>query len=192
MPYGYWGSRRFDGVHAEALHQRLSSAIKPRLAAQVIAGFHQQNFVRRIWTQDKGTAQIRCVLLAHDGPLWKDARKELLAAIQDAGGNQTIQDNIYDLLYWFDHGFSEGAQTGDAESLKQLFQDKELLAALWAAATARPLSPYSTIKLNNFVMSLKKINITVALPSWWEYTIKQIELPKALHQPPENDTNQTA
>jgi hypothetical protein len=192
LPYGHWGSRRFDGPNAFALHQRLSAAILPRLAAQVIAGFRQPNFVQRIWTQDKGTAQIRCVLLAHDGPLWKDARKELLVAIQDAGGNQTIQDNVYDLLYWFDHGFSERAGTGDAESLKQLFQDKELLAALWAAATARPLSPYSTIKLNKFVQSLKKIEITVALPTWWEYTIKQIELPKAVNQPPENETDQTA
>ena len=173
LPYGHWGSRRFDGPNAFALHQRLSAAILPRLAAQMIAGFRQPNFVQRIWTHDKGTAQIRCVFLAHDGPLWKDARKELLAAIQNAGSNQTIQVNVYDLLYWFDHGFSERAGTGDAENLKKLFQDKELLDGLWAAATARTLSPYATIKLNNFVLNLKKISISVNLPPWWEEAFKQ-------------------
>ena len=173
VPYGYWGSRRYDGDHAMALHERLSRAIKPRLAAQVIAGLRQPDYVQRIWTQDKGTAQIRCVFLAHDGPLWKDARTEFLAAIEDAGSSLTVQDNVYDLLHWFEHGFSEHAGSGDADNLKKLFQDKELLDALWAAATARPLSSYATIRLNNFVLTLKQIGLIVDLPTWWGDAFKQ-------------------
>ena len=191
VPYGYWGSRRYDGVHATALHERLSRMVKPKLAVQVIAGFLQPNYVQRIWTQDKGTSQIRCVFLAHDGPLWKDARKELLAAIQNAANNQTIQDNVYELLRWFEHGFGERAGSGDAESLKTLFQDKELLNALWAAATARPLSPYSTIRLNNFVITLKKLGIAVNLPTWWEAAIKQIPTPQTPNQTSGKETDQT-
>ena len=190
LPYGNWASRRYDGVNAQALHQRLSIKILPRLAIQVLDGLSEPGYVQRVWTHDKETFQIRCLLLAHEGPLWKGTRKELLERIKDAANNQVIQENVYDLLQWFEHVFNERAGTGDAESLNKLFKDKELLDALWAAATAKTLSPYATIRLNNFVLSLKKIGISVIIPTWWEDAIKQIALPKAVNQSHDNEQTQ--
>lgn len=197
LPFGHWSSRRYDGVNATALHQRLSRAILPRLAAQVIGGLRKPGYVQRVWTHDQETHQIRCLFLDHEGPLWKDARKELLAVVQDAGSYQVIQENVHELLQWFEHGFDERSQTGDAESLTKLFLDKELLDALWAAATARPLGPYSTVRLNNFVLSIKRIGATVNLPPWWDEAIRQSgykpnPVPHPTNQTSDNETDQTA
>jgi hypothetical protein len=192
LPYGHWGSRRYDGPNAQALHRRLSAAILPRLAAQVIGGLRESGYVHRIWTQSKEMLQIRCLFLAHDGPLWKDARKELLEAVKAVGSNRIVQENVYELLHWFYYGLTEKAGTGDAASLKKLFEDKELLDGLWAAATAKTLSPHATITLNNFVLSLKAVGISLTIPAWWDAAIKQIALPKVVNQPPENETNQPA
>jgi hypothetical protein len=183
LPYGHWGSRRYDGANARALHQRLSQAVLPRLAAQVIAGVRDAGYMHRVWTQKKGDIQIRCLILAHDGPLWKDARKDVLACLREADSNQLIQQNVYELLQWFDHMLNENAGTGDAENLKKLFQEKELLASLWAAATAKTLSPIATTRLNRFVLSLKKLGNSLTIPSWWEEAIKQIPRPPAESQP---------
>ena len=192
VPYGHWGSRRYDGANAMALHQRLSSAILPRLATQVIAGLRESGYVHRVWAHDRGTHQIRCLLLAHEGPLWKDARNDLLACVNGAGSNQVIQENVYELLQWFEHGLRERAETGDAESLKKLFQDKELLDGLWSAATAKILSPHTTIRLNNFNLALKKLEISVNLPPWWEETIGQVPRPLAANQCPTENSNPSA
>jgi hypothetical protein len=183
LPYAHWGSRRYDGPHAIALHQRLSAAILPRLTAQVIAGVRDAGYMHRIWTHEKGTSQIRGLILAHDGPLWKDARKDVLACLGEAGSNQVIQQNAYELLHWFDLMLNERTGTGDAENLKKLFQEKELLDSLLAAATAKTLSPIATIRLNRFVLSLQKLGNSVTIPSWWEEAIKQIPRPPAEIQP---------
>lgn len=183
QPYGHWGSRRFDGADARALHQKLSKAVLPRLATQVIAGLLESGYMHRVSTQDKGTHQVRCLLLAHDGPMWKDARIDFLACAKRAGDNQVIQRNVYELLEWFDYLLNESTGTGDVENLKKLFQEKELLDSLWAAATAKTLSPLATIRLNRFVLRLEKLGLSVTLPPWWEETINQIPRPPAESQP---------
>jgi len=173
LPYGHWGSRRFDGPNASALHQRLSNAVLPKLATQVIAGIRQVDYVQRIWTQDRDSLQIRCLLFAHEGPLWKDARTELLLTLQEADNNQTVQENAYELLHWFEHILGERGETGDAISLKKVLLDKPLLDAVWSAATARPLNPYPAVGLNQFVLRLKSIGASVELPAWWDDAIKR-------------------
>lgn len=173
LPYGHWGTGRFDGPSARALHQRLSAAVLPKLAAQVIAGFRQPGYVQRIWHQDRDGLQIRCLLYAHDGPLWQGARNELLATLREAVTNQAVRENAYELLHWFDHVLGERGDAGDASNLKQVLLDKPLLDAVWSAATAKPLSPPWAVGLNQFVLRLKPMGASVELPVWWDDAIKQ-------------------
>ena len=132
----------------------------------------RQTFVNRVWTQDAGALQLRCILLAHDGPLWIGARKELLAVLKEAGTNQIVQENAYELLHWFGYLLKEQSGTGDTDNLKKLLQEKECLDAIWNSATAKTLSPHATIRLNNLVVSLKKMDVNVDLPPWWETDAK--------------------
>lgn len=183
QPYGHWGSRRYDGTHASALHERLSVAILPRLSTQVVTGLREAGYMHRMWTNENGDYQVRCLFLAHDGPLWKDARKDVLACLREAGSYRAIQQNVYELLKWSDHVLNESTRTDEAENLRKLFQDKELLDSLWAAATAKTLSPFATVRLNRFVSSLKKLGNSVTTPTWWEESIRQIPRPPAENQP---------
>ncbi|MHB8520352.1 MAG: hypothetical protein ACYDH9_06305 [Limisphaerales bacterium] len=173
LPYGHWGSGRFDGPNASALHQRLSKAVLRKLAAQVIGGLRQVGYGQRIWAQDRDSFQMRCLFFAHDGPLWKEARKELLVALQEAATNQAVQENAYELLQWFEHILGERGETGGASSLKKVLLEKQLLDALWSAATARPLSPYTTAGLNQFVLRLQAMGASVELPAWWDDAVKR-------------------
>lgn len=163
LPYGHWGSDRFDGQSARALHERLSKAILPKLTSQVIAGFREGGYVQRAHAQSTDSHQIRCLLLSPDSPLWKEGRAQLLATIQEAPTVEAVQENAYELLHWFELLLAERGETGDAANLKKLFLDTDLLGALWAAAAASPLGPYWTVRLNNFYLSLKQIGIKVAL-----------------------------
>jgi len=58
LPYGHWGSGRYDGPHALALHKRLSAAILPRLAAQVIGGFQESGYLGRTAYYTERTADL--------------------------------------------------------------------------------------------------------------------------------------
>jgi hypothetical protein len=175
-PYGYFGSR-FDGPQVQALHQRLKEAILPKYVAQIIDGFRHSDYLKRVWEHEKIALQLRCILRASDGPLWGAARKELFAVFQEAGDNQIVQENVYSLLLWFDHILREEQMTGDTESVKKLLQNNELLVPTWNAATAKPLSSYSTIRLNRLVENLKKLDVNVNLPTWWDGNIKSFALP---------------
>ena len=175
LPYGqHWSSARFDGTNARALHDRLSNAVLPKLALQAIAGLRQAGYVQqRVWTQDTGNFQVRCVFLTPDSPLWCSARNDLLAVLQEAGTNQAIQENAYELLYWFEHLLRERGATGDATNVKNLLSQKPILDGIWSAATARPLSPRTAAGLNQFVLRLGTIGANLVLPAWWDDAIKR-------------------
>jgi hypothetical protein len=174
LPYGHFGSARFDGPNARALHDRLSNAVIPKLALQAIAGFRQAGYVQqRVWPLDTENFQVRCLFLTPDSPLWNGARKDLMAALQEAGTNQAIQENAYELLHWFEHLLRERETTGDATNVKNLLSLKPILDSIWSAATAEPLSPRTAVGLNQFVLRLGAIGANVELPAWWDDAIKR-------------------
>jgi hypothetical protein len=175
-PYGYYGSHRFEGEAAKALHGRLCSAVLPKLAAQVVNGFRQSDFFDLVWTQEKASLQARCILLKDPGPLWSGVRKEVLAVLKESSNNPVIQENVFELMLWFRHVLHERSGTGDANDLKKLLMDKELFDAIWGAATAAELTSVGTFQLNSLVLALNAIPVSVALPPWWESNLKEIAL----------------
>jgi len=168
------GSARFDGPNARALHDRLSNAVLPKLAFQAIAGLRQPGYVQqRVWTLATENFQVRCLFLTPGSPLWNSARKDFLAALQEAGTNQAIQENAYELLHWYEHLLRERGATGDANNVKNLLSQKPILDGIWSAATAGPLSPPAAAGLNQFVRRLGTIGANLVLPSWWDDAIKR-------------------
>jgi hypothetical protein len=177
-PYGHLGSSRFDGPQAWALHERLSSRVLPKLAMQVIDGFGEVDYIqRRVWAQDAENQQIHALVLDHGGALWKGARPQLLRSLRQAIGGQAQQANVYSLFSWFDYILKERAGTAEASAVATILGDKEMLNGLWAAATAKLLSPYATLRLDRLVQRLQKVGVKPELPTWWDAMVKSVPTP---------------
>jgi hypothetical protein len=161
-------ARRYeDGPAVRAIHQKLCAAVLPRFAKQVMTGFRQAGFSERLIQASAESFNTRSMLLSPSGPLWTGLRSETLAVLNEATTNRIVQENAYELLFWFDYKFRKEQGFQDTENARLLLADKELCDAIWGAATAVPLSTRAASRLQPFAEELGKLNIPVTLPAWW-------------------------
>src|SRR5204862_7738795 len=104
-------------------------------------------------------------------PLWTEQRKHLLAVLSESESNQAVQANAYELIQWFYHMLREQPERGDSQNVGKILSDKEILDALWNAATASQLGPHAIARMRDFPETVKKLGLELTLPSWWEPTL---------------------
>jgi hypothetical protein len=167
---------RFRSQGAQSLHRKLCKLVLVKYAQQMTGNFRQNGFVPRLSSKLEGTFEMRCLVLNENGPLWTDFRRSTLAVFDEAKSNFAVQNNAYELIYWFDYLLRNEKGTLNATSAKNLILDKEVLDSIWAAATVHPLSQIGTARLKGFIELLESLGTSVGLPNWWNENIKAMHV----------------
>jgi len=156
------------GKEANAVYADLTAIIMPKFAQDILEGFRKPGFVHGVYSKSLELSfEIRCVLLDVQGSLWKGLRAECLKMLKECASDQAVQQNSYEMFYWFNYILRKEAGWADTAKMTELMKDAEIRNALWATATSQPLSFRAVASIRELPDLLKKNNITLELPEWW-------------------------
>jgi hypothetical protein len=186
--FDYSFARYFQGPVSRALRDQLCSVVLPRFGKQIIGRFREPGFGISVFSEEKETHEVRRMLLDVNSALWKELRSDALAVFAEASSSLAIQENAYELLHLTDYKLHEQGNAEEQSQIMALVSDKEIVDALWAAATATQLSPNATWGLHRFAKKIGKLK----LPPWWEDNLRaimgaaaKIDLADAEMEPPD-------
>ena len=165
----------YEGPTVRALHQKLGALLLPKFARQVISGFKQLGFVDHLIQNQGETYDVRSMVINSNGPLWKDHRAEAIQVFEEARSNRAVQENAYELLYWFDYQLREQKGSLEAQQIEALLKDNQIVEILWTAATAAPISARAITRMQRFPDELNKLGVAIAIPGWWTDALKTIQ-----------------
>ena len=115
--------------------------------------------------------------------MWTQLRGETLAVFREAPTNRAVRENAYDMLDSFCTRLSEGRHSQETPAIMNLISQKDILDAIWSAATAARLTPRATARLaHSAVPRLETSGGTVQLPPWWD---ENLEALRVSLQPPQ-------
>lgn len=112
--------------------------------------------------------------------MWKDLRGKAIQVLAEAGSNRIVQENAYELLYWFNYQLRQQSGALETTQVTSLLTDKEISEAIWGAATANPVSIRAITRLQGFPTELSKLGVNIKVPAWWTEALKGI--PKSTGQ----------
>ena len=160
------------GQAFETPARRLWALVVPKLIDQIASNFHQPGFVRRLVPGDETTREFANMLLNAESPLWKDGRGKMIGMLNDAPASAAIRENAYEMLYWLDYLVEkQGASDGAA---RKLLSEREVFQALWAAATAAPLSASAVGRLQGLAKRQEEQHIKISYPPWWKDRVNEL------------------
>jgi hypothetical protein len=126
----------FDGAERRRLIDDLIAAHHPRKAVHLIERLQRDGGFSGLRDRTKNY-ETKVQMLAPNGPLWRDQRAELEAALKEAAENEIIQKNAIEWLELIDAGLGRGIGVEEA-MLRAAIGEFDQMSLLWAAAVARP------------------------------------------------------
>jgi hypothetical protein len=171
-PYRHSPPYSFEQAPARDLYGKLCAKLVSKLVKQVVRNLAEADFGSRIFTEGSDTYNIRQSLISLQSPLWTECKAQALSVLKEAATNQNIQENAYELLHFFDYKLNEEHGDNDEQQIKTLLSQKDIREAIWAAATAVPLSPLAARRLERLTKTLADQGNPLPYPAWWEETIK--------------------
>ncbi len=145
-----------------------------------MVGLRQPGFIERLFRRENETFDIRCMILTSSSELWSALRAEVFIVLKEAATDRQIQENAYDLLYWFDYILRNESGHEETTLLKKLLSDPEISGAIWKAAVAAPLSPRGVAQIRDLPNQLKALGVEVTTPAWWDPVLAALNLPTDL------------
>jgi hypothetical protein len=174
----------FEQGPARELYKKLCNKLLSKLAKQVVRNLAEADFGSRIFNEDSDTYEIRQLVISPQSPLWTECKADALSMLKEATAKPNIQENAYELLHLFDYKLHEERGHNDEQQVKNLLAQKEIREAIWAAATATPLSPLAAGRLQRLTKTLAVQGDPLPYPAWWEEMIKTAT---AAYGPPEQE-----
>jgi len=114
--------------------------------------------------------------------------REIFAEAKD---NRAIQENAYQMLYLFSYLLRDDTLEQEKKDVEQLVSNQQILDALWNAAKVTPLGIASVARLSALPSQLKKLGVSIVLPSWWDSTLATIR-PQSETKPENPESSETA
>ena len=173
-PFGYFPGGAFDREDTHKLRDNLCKSLLPGLASQVIDRFREPGFTEDLYDRENEMYAIRGIILESKGPMWVDFRQKTFAVLRESASNSVVQENVFDLLRFFDYKLRKEQGSVDALHVKDLLSDQDIAASLWAAVIAAPLSPSATALFNQMMPGFRAAGAEFILPDWWDENLKMM------------------
>lgn len=162
-----------DSKEWKELATQIRSIVLVKFGAEIVFDFQTApNFpIKTIHNQENGW-RARPILVDPNGPLWKECRSQILAALNNAADNETLRRNAYDLLEWFKYLIR--SDESESASVKRLLSDKSIAQALWIATTCIPLNLKAVGGIREMPNIFQELKVEITIPDWWKNAIEQI------------------
>lgn len=163
-------------MHGSAKEEKivndLNSILKHHLCNVASDGLTQAHFVKRSLGGFSDFERIEIIILNWHLPEYAEFRSKALSHFSTAADNPNVRENAYRLVEWLNGAFlTVGAER--MQTAKALFQDREMVSAIWTAATHMPFAGGYAYQLREFPGHVKSLGIELLIPSWWTESINK-------------------
>ncbi len=173
-PFSGFVDHAFRGKKAKAIYDELTEIILPKYSKQILEQFRVFGFVQSVFSRSvEQSFDIRSVLLDVHGPLWQGLRSDMLGMLKDELSDHAVQQNSYMVFFWCEYLLDKEASAEDAAKMRMLMKDDEIRNTLWTAATRQPLSLWAAASIRGLPDLLRKDDINLDLPEWWNVVLAE-------------------
>jgi hypothetical protein len=167
------GHHDLKGPEWRKLVKRLREILLAKIALWIINKFETDaEFYPGLIHDDNHGLMVREILLDHDGPLWKDRRKQILIALGKTT-QPSVRGNIYNVLQWFDHLLRKVAP--EAAAIETLLKDAEVVEKFWRAVFAEPLSLRAVAGIRTLFKRCQEHGLSFQPPKWWDRIVSELD-----------------
>jgi hypothetical protein len=178
------GHHDIHGPEWRSLIDRLRAVIKLQFASWIIRKFRDDStfFSAFLHSKEQGY-RIRTMILDAEGPLWKDRRAEILAALTKPLRSEVIRGNSYQFLEWLNYLLPKNEP--ESKLAANILSDSQISLGLWETVISEPLNFRAIGSLRNVFQRLKQNGFEPHEPPWWTRAIDALDKPK----PPTNESS---
>lgn len=172
-----WGdlSRKSRGdAKEQKLLSDLDLIVGQHFSHMAAQGLSQESFVNRTLFGGADFNTIGNIIRNWDHPQYAEYRSLALRHFKEDSSNPNVRQNAYQIVEWLEGAFSN-PNAARKQTVERLLRDKEMVMAIWNAATCNAFSQRLAYALRDFPGILKTHGVDVSIPHWWDASIKEHE-----------------
>ena len=169
---GRYGRHWVEGEHSTAIARRLNEIVDDHLSFQLIEGIDEADFIARITYRREGTKALRELIINPKSRLWMVHSVEFVAAFAKRRPSTIVRGNAYMLLELIKHLLKD-VDPYDGVAGKALAANKDLMQAVWQAATSKPFLGRHAHMIREIPEKAKELGVELEVPPWWQPAIDE-------------------
>lgn len=165
-------SGNIENVQDRRVALLLKKILDTRIAEVAADGFAEAGFVERMTLRSEETYEFQEMMIRPERVLWTTFKSKVLATLRKAKKNAAVQENAHAFLVWIEHLLRTRKSIGLAGAEK-IMGHKEIMPAIWNAATVVPFSGRYAYRLRELPAKIKDFGVDLVIPAWWQPAIDE-------------------